>query len=112
VVFTLPLTAVLFSRCFTFVDCVASPAAPTDGITLNQEEVERLRQLLKTARAQIHGLKFQLQHGQDTFDRVSFMQSEERESTVTFLSLVLKRLGVSEDRHATYQARWKDAMGA
>jgi myosin heavy subunit len=84
---------------------------PGDGITLNHEELERLRSLLKTARAQIHGLKFQLAHGDKIFEESSGLTFEERETTKSFISVILKRLGVPEDKFPTYIARWKDGMG-
>lgn len=71
-----------------------------------------MRSLLKTARAQIHGLKFQLAHGDKNLDEANALGYEERESTQTFLALVLKRLGIAEEKFPTYIARWKDAMGS
>lgn len=81
-----------------------------EGMHLNEAEVERLRSLLRSARAQIHGLKFQLAHGARSFN-TNPLEHEERESTTSLLALVARRLGLSEREAKDYVSKWSDAIG-
>lgn len=77
----------------------------------SKEQVEKLKHLLQNARAQIHGLNFQLTHGTTSLQSDP-LQYEEKEAVSNVLKVCLRKISVPESHQAAVLKQWTSELGS